>query len=225
MKTIIAILLCVFTLSANAKPVVEQQSVILLPLQVMDSTEATNQMQAAVVEGLEEKYTVYSGERVLQELKKVADIQNHSVKAHCDETRCLQDVAIKFQTENVAVAHVTKVDGGYLLSLSIVNVMTNESVFNNSITCEGCNVFKAIDAIKRLASDHSIFRNSVKPTEQHDVVEASSDLSDEQLWKKAEQSGAAEDYQYYLREYPQGEYGAWATMRLRNIQIAKGMLR
>ncbi len=150
--------ICLITLSLQvyAKPEDATQSakekVILLPLVVSEDTQSMlSQMQAAVVQGLEQKYFVYSGERVLQELKKAADKENHAAKQDCDETRCLQDIATAFQTENVAVVHISKVEGGYLLSLSIKGVISNEAVFDNSLPCEGCSVFKVIDKLKDLS--------------------------------------------------------------------------
>src|ERR1019366_3028082 len=103
----------------------------------VEAQNMSSEMQAAVVQGLQQKYLVYSGDRVLQELKKAANKENHAAKHDCDETRCLQDISVAFQTENVAVVHINKIEGGYLLSLSIKGVISNEAVFDNSVPCKG----------------------------------------------------------------------------------------
>ena len=198
-------------------PQVEKEKVILLPLVI--SAEAQNmssEMQAAVVQGLQQKYLVYSGDRVLQELKKASEKQNHSAKHDCDETRCLQDVATAFQTENVAVVHINKIEGGYLLSVSIKGVISNEAVFDNSVTCEGCNAFKVIDKLKELSG-------TVAPVALAPVVEESQakvNMNDPEtaLWEEAKKGNAEEDYQAYLKTYPKGKYAPLAKTKLARLK-------
>jgi hypothetical protein len=69
--TFITFLLFAIPLQAEAKKEKvqsEKEAVILLPLVVSaDAQNMVNEMQAAVVQGLQQKYKVYSGEKVLQE--------------------------------------------------------------------------------------------------------------------------------------------------------------
>jgi hypothetical protein len=127
----------------------DKEAIILLPLVISAEVQSmVSEMQAAVVQGLQQKYLVYSGERVLQELKKAANKENHAAKRECDETKCLQDISVAFQTENVAVVHINKIEGGYLLSLSIKAVISNEALFDNSLPCRGCDAFQVVERLK-----------------------------------------------------------------------------
>ncbi len=202
---------------ANKASHAEKEKVILLPMQISaDAQSMVSEMQAAVVQGLEQKYLVYSGDRVLQELKKAANKENHSAKHDCDETRCLQDISIAFQTENVAVVHITKVEGGYLLSLSIKDVMSNEAVFDNSVTCESCSVFRLIEKLKELSS-------TVAPAvSAPEAPQAKINLNDPDgvLWAEAQKGNTVDDYQVYLDTYPKGKYKPFAIARIKKLKEA-----
>ena len=192
----------------------EKEKVVLLPMQVSeDAQNMLSQMQAAVVQGLEQKYLVYSGERVLQELKKATNKENHSAKHDCDETRCLQDIATAFQTENVAVVHITKVEGGYLLSLSIKGVISNEAVFDNSVTCEGCSVFNVIDKLKELGGVFPV--STIQETQGADVKAIDPETV---LWNEIKSGDTVDDYRTYLSQYPKGKYTALAKNRIKKAQ-------
>jgi hypothetical protein len=199
----------------------EKEAVILLPLVVSAEAQSmVNEMQAAVVQGLQQKYKVYSGERVLQELKKAADKENHRAKRDCDETRCLQDVATVFQTENVAIVHINKREGGYLLSLSIKAVISNEAVFDNSLPCEGCNEFKVVEKLKELSGSIASVSSAPAP----EVPPARVNLSDPEtaLWEEAKKGNAEEDYQAYLTTYPKGKYAPLAKTKLARLKEEAG---
>jgi TPR repeat protein len=138
---------------AKAEQVIKEK-VILMPMDIpAENRNMFSEIQDTVVQGLKQKYQVYSGEQVLTELKKAADKQNHSKSTHCDETKCLQDVAMAFGNAYVAMVHVTKMDGGYALSISIVDVMTNETIYSNPLTCEGCNPFQLLGKLKELVGN------------------------------------------------------------------------
>jgi hypothetical protein len=138
-------------LQANAakKAQSDKEKLVLMPLRL---TEDIQNMQGAIetslAEGLHDNYTVFSGAEVKEKsaliFKKATAIQK------CDETRCLQDIAMAFQSELVAVANITKTGGGYLLSLSIRNVYDNQSVYDKSIPCKGCDEFQVVDRLKEL---------------------------------------------------------------------------
>jgi formylglycine-generating enzyme required for sulfatase activity len=195
----------------------EKEAVILLPLVVSAEAQSmVNEMQAAVVQGLQQKYKVYSGDRVLQELKKATDKENHRAKHDCDETRCLQDIATAFQTENVAVVHINKREGGYLLSLSIKAVISNEAVFDNSLPCEGCNEFKVVEKLKELSGSIASVSSAPAP----EAPPAKVNLSDPEtaLWEEAKKGNAEEDYQAYLTTYPKGKYAPLAKTKLARLK-------
>jgi hypothetical protein len=176
-----------------------------------------NEMQAAVVQGLQQKYKVFSGDRVLQELKKAADKANHRAKHDCDETRCLQDIATAFQTENVAIVHINKIDGGYLLSLSIKAVISNEAIFDNSIPCEGCNAFKVVAKLKELGG----YVPSVdEPPPIVKINDAEIDV-----WEDVKKSNTVDDYQAYLKQYPNGKYKELAKIRLAKLLTEANQIR
>src|SRR5450631_4290458 len=91
-----------------------KEKVILMPMDItVEDRSMISDMQNAVIQGLQQKYLVYSGEQVLTELKKAADKQNKSTKKTCDETKCLQDVSMAFDNANVAMVHVKQITGGY----------------------------------------------------------------------------------------------------------------
>jgi hypothetical protein len=202
---------------AAKKPQSDKEAVILLPLVISAEAQSiANEMQAAVVQGLQQKYKVYSGDRVLQELKKATDKENHRAKHDCDETRCLQDIATAFQTENVAIAHIIKIEGGYLLSLSIKAVISNEALFDNSIPCKACDAFAVVDRLKELAG-------TVAPVALPTAPESPSakvNLSDPEtaLWEEAKKGNAQEDYQAYLTTYPKGKYAPLAKTKLARLK-------
>jgi hypothetical protein len=196
----------------------DKEAVILLPLVIsVEAQSMSSEMQAAVVQGLQHKYLVYSGDRVLQELKKAADKENHRAKHDCDETRCLQDVATAFQTENVAIAHINKIDGGYLLSLSIKAVISNEAVFDNSIPCKGCDPFAVVEKLKELSGTVAPVTFSAPVT---DEPKPKIEFNDPEtaLWEEVKKGNAEDDYQAYLSQFPNGKYVALANSKLKRLK-------
>ncbi len=196
---------------------VTKEKVILLPLDIpAENQNMLSQMQDAVEQGLRQKYVVFSGEQVLRELKKAAEKQNRTTKTSCDETRCLQDVAMVFGGANVAKVHVTKMDGGYALSISIVDVMTNESVFPNSLNCEGCNNFQLLDKLKELIG------TAAPAASAPEAPQPKINLNDPDgvLWAEAQKGNTVDDYQVYLDTYPKGKYKPFAIARIKKLKEA-----
>ena len=217
---ITALCLVVIPLQADAAKKAKLQSdkvaVVLLPLVISsDAQSMASEMQAAVVQGLQQKYKVFSGDRVLQELQKSSERQNHSTKKRCDETRCLQDVAIAFQTENVAVVHINKIDGGYLLSLSIKDVISNEAVFDNSLPCEDCNAFKVVEKLKELSGTEKVA--STTPTVDGSPLVAKVRDAETDLWEEVNKSNTADDYRAYLKQFPKGKFVELAKSRVAKL--------
>jgi len=137
-----------------AKPAKPQQAqkerLVLMPLRVgEDIQNMLGAMETALAEGLQQRYTVFAGEDVAKKTREI--FRKESAKKNCDETHCLQDIAIEFQSELIATASVTKIEGGYLLALSIRNVMDNKAVFNKSLPCENCSAFEVVDKLKEMS--------------------------------------------------------------------------
>jgi hypothetical protein len=70
----------------------------------------------------------------------------------CDETKCMQNIAMAFQSELIATANVTKRDGGYFLAISIQNIFDNKVIFSNSVPCRNCDSFQVVDKLIELSS-------------------------------------------------------------------------
>lgn len=197
---------------------VGKERLVLMPLR-LNETEKHMQgaIETALVQGLQQKYEVFAGESV--EKKVVEVFRKESLKKDCDETRCLQDISIAFNAELIATASVTKIEGGYLLALSIRNVATNKAEYSNSVACESCNVFQVVNKLKELggggapamgaASDLSApSTNLTSNTSDPEVV----------LWNEAQKGGSADDYQVYLDSYPKGKFVAFAKARIKKLK-------
>ena len=130
---------------------VEKETVVLMPLRATGvESSYRGPMETALVEGLQTKYKVFSGEQVHKKVREIFTRESRRAK-ECDETKCMQDIAIAFQSELIATAQVIKNSGGYLLALSIRNIFDDVAVYSKSIPCEGCNEFKVISQLKLLS--------------------------------------------------------------------------
>jgi len=118
--------------------------------------------EAALSESLSIRYQVLSGQKVVDTVNQI--YQNRSAETQegkdCDETKCIQDVAIAFQSELVAVANITKKEGGYFLSLKILNVIEDKVVFSKSIPCKGCDSFKVMEVLQTIAGGEAAISSS-----------------------------------------------------------------
>jgi len=136
----------------------EKERLVLMPLHVPEEdTDLAGAMDAALVKGLQQKYDVFSGEQVAQKARAIYFKINKAtaVNAHCDETRCMQDIAEAFQAELIATANVSKKEGSYFLSLSIQNIFDNKVVQSESLTCEKCTAVQVVEKLKELSGNSS----------------------------------------------------------------------
>jgi hypothetical protein len=196
-----------------------KEKVILMPVDItVEDRSMINDMQNAVEQGLMQKYQVFSGEQVLTELKKSADKQNKSTKKTCDETKCLQDVSMAFGNALVAMVHVKQITGGYTLSINILDVLNNETVFANQISCKGCDSFQLLDKLKELVGIPATV--AAIPAPVAEAPQAKVNLSDPEtaLWEEAKKGNAEEDYQAYLTTYPKGKYVPLAKTKLARLK-------
>jgi hypothetical protein len=124
-----------------------KERMVLIPLRVgEENANMKSAMETALVQGLQQRYEVFSGDPVTQKLSEI-----YKKERQADETRMLQDIAIAFQSEFIGVANITKTGGGYLLALTIKNVFDDQTVFSKSLPCQGCDVFQLVDKLKELA--------------------------------------------------------------------------
>jgi hypothetical protein len=231
-----ALLLCSFTAQAApksikapkpAQPVVEEkEGVVLMPLHLLGGTDKAMQgsMEAAIVDGLQNKYTVVSGEVVANGVKEI--YQKESAKKDCNADRCLVEISVKFKVGLIATAEVTKIDGGYLTALSIRDVYSNE-VKSKQLTCKGCDSFQVVDKLKELSS---LFAPAVPVVANAPIVtpEPVAPLSpatpandpDASLWAEAQKSDTVEYYQAYIDSNRKGKYIAFAKARIKKLKEA-----
>jgi hypothetical protein len=225
--TVVIALICLtsFSYPAHAaklvKPAkVEKERLVLMPLRLNQSElHMQGSIETALVQGLQQKYEVFSGDNVANKVNEI--FKKESLKKDCDETRCLQSVSIAFQAELIATANITKIEGGYLLALSIRNVATNKAEFSNSVPCENCNAFQVITKLKELsgASVQASSAAVVTPAAP-ETPPAKVNLSDPEtaLWEEVKKGNAEEDYQSYLGQYPKGKFIALAKTRLKRLK-------
>jgi len=160
-----------------------KERLVLMPLHVPEEDEDLNgAMDTALVNGLQQKYVVFSGEQVAQKARAIYLKINKAtaVNTHCDETRCMQDIAEAFQAELIASANVTKKDGNYFLSLSIQNIFDNQVVQSESLPCEKCSPAQVIEKLKILSG--VVASNTNESTNEETI--AARKLKAEQLKKE-----------------------------------------
>ena len=133
-------------------PKVTKERVVMMPIHLSIEDQAlTDNMESAVVEGLQEKYEVLWGEDVHKKARAIYEKEN--LKHECDDQLCAEKLAGGFQTEILAVVRVVKQSDGYYLSLNIQNVFDHVVIYTKSLTCEGCTAFKVIDKLKELSGN------------------------------------------------------------------------
>jgi len=132
----------------------ESVLVVLLPLKVTGvDKDMLIPMENALKKGLQEKYTVFSGDQVAQKRREIYAKESEvtPIGKDCDATRCLQRIAEVFQAELIALANVTQRRDGYFLSLSIQNVFDGKDVFTETVGCDHCNEPQVVAQLKTLA--------------------------------------------------------------------------
>lgn len=198
-----------------------KESLVLMPVRVSEEDKGLQgAMETALVEGLQQKYKVYSGDQVA---KKARDIftkeSKNTAKKECDETKCMQDIAMGFQSELLAIANVTKRDGGYYLVLSIKNILDNLEVYSKTIACKNCDTFQAIEKLKELSGAPATVASAPAPeAPQAPLAKINRNDPETALWEAVIKGNAEEDYQAYLGQYPKGKYIALAKTKLNRLK-------
>ena len=202
-----------------------KERLVLMPLRVGSKNQnMQGAMETALVQGLQDKYEVFAGEDVAQKSREIFRKESRTAKTECDETRCMENIAIAFQSELIAVANVTEIDGGYLMALNIRNVMDNKVVYSNSLPCEQCSPFQVVEKLKVLsgtpamATAPDVSPDEVRGKVQQDQAQGDAGLQEKQVWQAVEQAGDEASYRNYLSDYPRGSYVSQAKERIRQLQ-------
>lgn len=228
MRNLLGVIIATLCLSAMplaahaAKPVktakVNKERLVLMPLRVVEENQSMQgAMETALVQGLQEQYEVFAGQDVKQKTDEI--FHKESKKKNCDETRCMEDIATAFQAELVATANVAKIEGGYLLALSIRNVMDNKAVYSNSLPCKGCDPFQVVEKLKELAGTSSAV--AVAPPADDPQPKATPGDPEGITWAEAQKGNTLDDYQVYLDTYPKGKYIPFAKAKIKKLKEAQ----
>ncbi len=196
----------------------EKEKLVLMPMRVPEEDKnLTGAMETALVNGLQRKYDVYSGEQVTQKAHEIFMKESRNTTHNeCDETKCMQNIAMAFQSEMIATANVTKQNGSYFLALSIQNIFDNKVVYSESVPCKNCDPTEVVQKLKELSG-------TVAPVVSYQTVEEPQNRvnfadAETALWEEVKKGNAEEDYQAYLSQYPKGKYIALAMTKLRRLK-------
>ncbi len=186
-----------------------------MPLRVgKENQNMAGPMETALAQGLQQQYRVYSGDEVAIKAKEIA--KSRVSKKDCDETKCFEDIAMAFNSEYIASASVTQIEGGYLLSLNIRSIADNKAVFSNSLPCKGCDAFQVIDKLKELSG--APVPVAVVPAAEEPQMKINPNDPESALWGEVQKGNTADDYAAYLAQYPKGKYVALAKSRSKKLQ-------
>jgi hypothetical protein len=128
------------------------EKLVLMPIH-FDASDVNLQgpMEAALAEGLQEKFQVVWGSQVTQKTHEVFHKEN--IKEVCDEAKCLQKVSGAFQSELVATASVVKAkdeDREYFLTVTVYNTFDTSVVNTVAYQCNECDMTRIIAAFKSI---------------------------------------------------------------------------
>ena len=221
-RTIIAVL-CVLVLLPQAQAAskgkvakISKENLVLMPMHLpAEDRNLQGAMETALLEGLQKKYEVFTGDKVDQRRKEVFAKESKKGKLECDETKCLQDIAAAFNSELLATATVAKQDGGYFLAINIRNLFDDKVVYSKSLPCDRCTSFQVVDKLKELVSVPVTVASVVAEAQQAKVNQNDPDAV---LWAEAQKGNSAEDYQVYIDTYPKGKYLPFAKARIKKLK-------
>jgi len=141
------LILLIFSLASMGLQAEAKPNLVLLPIDVSESeTPYESEYGSALQEGLQQRYTVFYGAAVENELEKEYG------KIDCNTETCNQNVAIAFNGELIADGSVKAITGGYLLKLVVSNVLSSEVIETKTVPCRGCDIFSVIDTLKKVGA-------------------------------------------------------------------------
>jgi len=196
-----------------------KERLVLMPLRLSEEDQSRQAaMEVALLEGLQQKYEVFSGEQVAKKAREIF-LKESKNTAHkeCDETRCLEGIAEAFQAELLAIANVSPQKDGYFIAISIRNIFDNKVVFSKSLTCQYCNAYQVVEKLKELTgmTAPATQRASAAPAPlsseslESPLVGNPND-PENALWTGVRGTNSVDDYETYLAQYPNGRYAALA---------------
>jgi formylglycine-generating enzyme required for sulfatase activity len=201
----------------QAKP--EKERLVLMPMRVSEENKnMLAAMESALMQGLQQKYVVFQGEQVANKAREIFLKESRNKESNeCNEIRCLQNIAGAFQAELIATANVTKIDGGYLLSLNIQNIFDNKAVYTNTLPCRNCDGFQIVEKLKVLDSESvptsAQANNATLPYANNGAI-----ISDNIAWDEAQKGNKTGDYRAYLSQFPRGKYAMIAEGRINLLE-------
>ena len=198
----------------SAQP--DKERLVLMPLRVSEDNKSMQSvMETALVQGLQQKYVVFQGEQVAQKAREIFLKESRNKASNeCNEIRCLQNIAEAFQAELIATANVTKIEGGYLLSLNIQNIFDNKAVYSNALPCRNCDGFQVVEKLKSLASETTNSTQQATGTTPAMPTNNGAIVSENSLWDETQRGNKISDYRAYLGQYPRGKYASTAEGRI-----------
>lgn len=198
----------------SAQP--DKERLVLMPLRVSDDNKSMQSvMETALVQGLQQKYVVFEGEQVAQKAREIFLKESRNTASNeCNEIRCLQNIAEAFQAELIATANVTKIDGGYLLSLNIQNIFDNKAVYSNTLPCRSCDGFQIVEKLKILDNETTYSTQQAMGSPSPLTTNSGAIVSENAVWDETQKGNKIVDYQTYLAQYPRGKYASIAEGRI-----------
>ena len=198
----------------------EKERLVLMPMRVAeDNRNMLSAMETALVQGLQQKYVVFQGEQVANKAREIFLKESRNKASNeCNEIRCLQNIAGAFQAELIATANVTKIDGGYLLSLNIQNIFDNKAVYTNTLPCRNCDGFQIVEKLKVLDNEALPASTQTGNAALTSLPNTGAILSDNAAWDEAQKGNKIGDYRAYLGQFPRGKYAMIAEGRINLLE-------
>ena len=142
-RALVLLLGCLLSalLSAAEKP-----RLVLLPPQLNQADmPLADAYSSALEQGLQERYQVLAGPAVQVELEK------QYAKLDCNPHSCIQNMARALSAELIGDASATTVADGYLLKLTVRNVMLDKVIEKRIYPCRQCDALAAMEALTKMA--------------------------------------------------------------------------
>lgn len=220
--------LCIITLPPQAQaapktkakaPQAAKENLVLMSVRLGEADlPLQGAMETALLEGLQQKYQVFTGDKVDQRRREVFAKESKKGKIDCDETKCLQDIAAAFNSELLAVVSVAKQSDGYFLAINIRNLWDDKVIYSKSVPCKGCDAYAVVDKLKELVDTPAPV--AVASIAEPPAPKITATDPDSVTWAEAQKGNTTDDYQVYLDAYPKGKYVAFAKAKLKKLKEA-----
>lgn len=219
---LISTMIIIPSFAANPPPV-KKPKLVLMPLILNDgNSKLQGAMETAVAEGLQDRYTVFSGDSVKKKVKESFTNESKTSKHECDETKCMANVAVAFDSALLAVVSVTKVDSGYFLALKIEDIYDNKTIYSKSLPYKNSDDFEIIEKLKELAGGKTATSGEYDFLSSSIIEEKSikTNIPDAEtsLWNEVQRNNTEDDYIVYLDIYKNGKYAPLAKAHIKKIK-------